>query len=164
MELEAMALEMPEVAGHPNRRGFRGVLTSVGVPSERPPSGACGHHVLLTRAATERAIGSLLGMAIDYSPRMDGHDSRRKIGVITSAEVKGERVVVAGHLFAHDFPEVIQEIECSSGKLGMSYEIADARVRDAAPGVWAVTEFAFTGAAVLLREKAAYAGTSFELE
>ena len=29
MEIEAMALEMPEVAGHPNRLPFHGVLTLV---------------------------------------------------------------------------------------------------------------------------------------
>ena len=27
LELESMAIEMPEVEGHPNRVGFRGVLT-----------------------------------------------------------------------------------------------------------------------------------------
>ncbi|HEY3927200.1 MAG TPA: hypothetical protein VGL89_02390 [Candidatus Koribacter sp.] len=163
MELEAMGLEMPEVAGHPNRRGFRGVLTLVGVASERPPSGARGHRVMLTRRATERAMASLLGMAVDYAPRMDGHDAQRKIGVITSAELRGDRVEIEGHLFAHDFPEVVREIAESQGKLGMSYEIADARVQDAQVGVWAVTEFAFTGAAVLKREKAAYARTRFEV-
>jgi hypothetical protein len=40
--LEAMAIEMPEVAGHPNRVGFRGVLTIVDVVSDRPPAGARG--------------------------------------------------------------------------------------------------------------------------
>jgi hypothetical protein len=163
MELEAMALEMPEVAGHPNRRGFRGVLTMVGVASDRPPSGARGHRVILTKAATERAIASLLGMAVDYTPRLDGHDARTKIGVITSAELRGERVEVEGHLFAHDFPEVVNEIE-RAGDLGMSYEIAQARVHETGADVWAVTEFTFTGAAVLKRSKAAYSGTNFEIE
>jgi hypothetical protein len=119
--------------------------------------------VLLTKKATERAMASLLGMAVDYTPTLDGHDAQRKIGVITSAEVVGERVEVEGHLFAHDFPEVMQEIEASGGNLGMSYEIAEARVSEASQGVWAVTEFAFTGAAVLKREKAAYRATSFEI-
>jgi hypothetical protein len=31
LQLEAMAVAMPEVAGHPNRLPFRGVLTLVGV-------------------------------------------------------------------------------------------------------------------------------------
>ncbi len=49
------------------------------------------------------------------------------------------------------------------GELGMSYEIADVRVVDVDAPVWVATEFTFTGAAVLLREKAAYQGTSVEL-
>ena len=43
IELKSMAVAMPEVAGHPNRRAFRGVLTMVDVPSQRAPSGAKGH-------------------------------------------------------------------------------------------------------------------------
>ena len=42
-------------------------------------------------------------------------------------------------------------------------EFADVRVLDTEAPVWVATEFKFTGAAVLLREKAAYQGTSMEL-
>ncbi len=45
----------------------------------------------------------------------------------------------------------------------MSYEIADVRVVDTEAPVWVATDFKFTGAAVLLREKAAYAATNVEL-
>jgi len=83
LQLDAMSVALPEVAGHPNRLPFRGVLTLVGVASQRSPSGARGHRVMLTRAATEKALPSLLGMAIDYAPTLDAHDARRKIGIIT---------------------------------------------------------------------------------
>jgi len=43
--------------------------------------------VMLTRKATETALPSLLGMALDYTPALDSHDARRKIGVITEAEI-----------------------------------------------------------------------------
>src|ERR1700741_5163169 len=88
-EIESMAIEMPEVAAHPNRVAFRGVLTFVDVPSDSAPAGARGHRVLLKRAATERAIPSLLGMGLDYAPSLDRHDARRKVGVITQAEING---------------------------------------------------------------------------
>jgi len=87
IELEAMALAMPEVDGHPNRLPFHGVLTLVGVASRRAPKGARRHRVMLTRKATEAALPSLLGMALDYAPALDAHDQRRKIGVITEAEI-----------------------------------------------------------------------------
>ncbi len=171
-DIEAMALAMPEVAAHPNRLPFRGVLTMVGMASQRPPSGARGHRVILTRRATDAALPSLLGMALDYTPALDAHDARRKIGIITDAEVVPlrddaplGRLAVRGYLFAHDFPEVVAEIRASAeGTLGMSYEIANACVPNPSATVWAVTDFAFTGAAVLRRDKAAYPQTWIALE
>jgi hypothetical protein len=169
-ELEAMAVAMPDVAGHPNRLSFHGVLTLVGVASRSAPSGARGHRVMLTRAATEAALPSLLGMALDYAPALDAHDTRRKIGIITeanivampqrkSADTTGQ-IAVSGYLFAHDFPEVVEEIRSQPGStLGMSYEIANATVPNQEAPIWAVTEFTFTGAAVLRRDKAAYPQT-----
>lgn len=169
IELESMALEMPEVQGHPNRRSFRGILTTVDVASDRAPSGARGHRVLLTGKSVEDALPSLLGMAVDYTPELDGHDARRKVGVITGAELvvrkgAGQQVEVTGHLFEKDFPEIVAEI-ASKGRavLGMSYEIADVRVVDANAAIWVIRDFTFTGAAVLKRTKAAYGETWVEL-
>ena len=163
MELEALAVELPHVTGHPNRAPFRGVLTLVDVPSDRAPSGARGRRVVLTRAAAEKALASLIGMGLDYTPGLDGHDARRKVGIITSAEVEGTKIVVGGYLFAHDFPEVVEEIARGGGKLGMSYEIAGAEVQNTQASIWRIVNAVFTGAAVLLRSKAAYENTSIEL-
>ena len=110
IELESMAVEMPEVEGHPNRVAFRGVLTVVDVPSDRAPSGSHGKRVVLTRRAAEKAIPSLLGMAVDYSPSLDQHDQKRKVGIITRAEIIGRNLEVAGYLYGKDFPEIVAEI------------------------------------------------------
>jgi hypothetical protein len=206
LELEAMALELPEVAGHPNRLAFYGMLTLVGVASQRAPSGARGHRVMLTRKATEAALPSLLGMALDYTPALDSHDARRKIGIITAADIvalkagagnevpqglkpgnekqwtarlkpcpfkaasgiastadSAGQIAISGYLFAHDFPDVVDELRAGHGALGMSYEIADAFVVSPASPVWTVTSFTFTGAAVLRREKTAYPETWFAI-
>ena len=198
--LDAMSVEMPKVEKHPNRREFRGVLTLVGAPSDRAPSGAKGHRVILEARAAEKALPTLIGMALDYAPQWDRHDARRKIGIITSAELNsapckrmvsasvanpssvkkvraqaagasiqlnapagGHQLEVQGYLFAHDFPEIVAEIQAGVGKLGMSYEIADVHVLDTKAPIWLATEFTFTGAAVLRRDKAAYASTWVEL-
>ncbi len=108
--LESMAVVMPEVEGHPNRAGFRGVLTQVDVASQRAPSGSGGKRVVLTRAAAEAALPSLIGMAVDYAPSWDRHDQQRKVGVITSADVVGRNLEVGGYLYAKDFPEIVEEI------------------------------------------------------
>ncbi len=118
IELKSMALAMPEVVGHPNRTAFQGVLTMVDMPSQRAPSGAKGHLVVLTKKAAEAALPSLLGMALDYSPSLDRHDVRRKVGVITRAEIAGRNLELGGYLFARDFPEIVEEIGKGRGSSG----------------------------------------------
>jgi len=164
MRLEAMAVNIPLVHGHPNRVAFDGVLAVVNRASDKAPAGARGHRVMLTREAAEQALPSLLGMAVDYRPGWDGHDARRKIGLLTDADVIGERLVVRGYLYARDFPEVAGAIQAHAPEaMGMSYELADALVDDMRAEVWKLTHVTFTGAAILLREKAAYRATSFRM-
>jgi hypothetical protein len=164
MRLEAMAVTIPHVEGHPNRVPFEGVLTFVNAPSDKAPAGARGHRVMLTRDAAEKALPSLLGMAVDYRPGWDGHDARRKIGILTEANVIGQRLIVSGYLYARDFPDVAKAIQAQSAEtMGMSYELADAKVEDMRAEVWKLTRVTFTGAAILLREKAAYRATSFRM-
>ena len=40
MRLEAMAVKIPQVDGHPNRVPFEGVLTMVNTASDKAPAGA----------------------------------------------------------------------------------------------------------------------------
>ena len=168
IDIESMAIEMPVVAGHPNREAFRGVLTLVDVASTRAPGGSRGHRVVLMRRAAEEALASLLGMALDYSPTLDRHDVRRKVGIITRADIVERKVELGGYLFAKDFPEIVREIERSSRDksrgLGMSYEISGAQVADIRAQVWTLTHVTFTGAAILRRNRAAYPETWIELE
>lgn len=164
MRLEAMAVKFPHVDGHPNRVPFEGVLTVVNAASDKAPAGARGHRVMLTREAAEKALPSLLGMAVDYRPGWDGHDARRKIGILTEADLVSNDLVVRGYLYARDFPEVAQAIRAHSpNAMGMSYELAEARVADMRADIWKLTRVTFTGAAILLREKAAYRATSFRM-
>ena len=162
LAMRAMAVEFPQVHGHPNRLPFEGVLTLVDVPSDKAPSGARGHRVVLTRAAAEAALPSLLGMAVDYKAGWDGHDARQKCGIITAAELDGRRLTVAGFVFSRYFPEVEQRLGIE-GAMGMSYELAEAHVADMRAQIWTLTRATFTGAAILLRDKAAYRDTSFRL-
>lgn len=155
-------------AKHPNKVSFEGVLTLVDVASDKAPSGARGHRVILTREAAEAALPSLIGMAVDFKAGWDGHDARQKCGVIDSAEITGGELRVAGYLFARDFPDVLRKVlksqsDCKADLLGMSYELADAHVADMREKIWTLTRACFTGAAILVRTKAAYKNTSFHL-
>jgi hypothetical protein len=72
---------------------------------------------MLTKKAAEAALASLLGMGLDYSPTLDRHDVRCKVGVITSADIVGRNIELGGYLYARDFPEIVQEI-AKSGRGG----------------------------------------------
>src|ERR1035438_7316846 len=125
MRLEAKAVRIPHVDGHPNRVAFEGVLTVVNTASDKAPAGARGHRVMLTREAAEKALPSLLGMAVDYRPGWDGHDARRKIGLLTEADIAGQRLVVRGYLYSRDFPDVPGAIQAHAREaMGMRYELA----------------------------------------
>jgi hypothetical protein len=72
--------------------------------SDKPPAGARGHRVVLTRAAADAALASLLGMGLDYTPALDRHDTRRKIGVITRADIVGRKLELGGICSPRTFP------------------------------------------------------------
>jgi hypothetical protein len=131
-------------------------------PSDKAPGGARGHRVILTKAAAEEALDSLLGMGLNFTPNWDGHDVRVKCGVIMKAWIEGCEVRVSGHVFCRDFPELKKYLKPDSA-MGMSYDMADAHVESMRADVWKLTAATFTGAAILLREKAAYRNTSFTI-
>lgn len=149
--------------GHPNRVSFSGILTRVDEPSNRSPTGAKGHKVILTREAAEEALSSLIGMAVDYKAGWSGHNARQKFGVITDAVFSGRDILVRGYIYARDFGEEAEEIYALGEELGMSYELANALVVDVDAKVWVLKRVTFVGAAVLLKSKAAYRSTSFTL-
>ena len=159
-ELEGMALLVPDVANHPNRAAFQAVLTRIDEPSTRPPGGAQGHRVRISRAAAEAALPSLLGMAVNCSDDFSDHAKRTKIGVITEAHIDGNAVVIAGHLYEKDFAAEVAYLRQHKDRMGASYEISDVTVRDPAADIWDIDHLVFTGAALLFKDKAAYAKTS----
>ena len=74
-----------------------------------------------------------------------------------------DRVVVRGFKSSYERVPVSAGIGTirahGSAVLGMSYEIANVTVPNQEAMIWAVTDFTFTGAAVLRRDKAAYPQT-----
>jgi len=150
---------------HPNRLPFKGVLTVIDTASDLAPSGARGHRCILTKEAAEASLHTLIGMGVDMKVTWDGHDARRKVGIITNAWITGFKLKVEGYLFAKDFPELKGHLEHEDTEpMGMSYELHDAHVVDIRAQVWKLTRATFTGAAILYRSKAAYRATSFELK
>ena len=169
---------MPVVEGHPNRAAFRGVLTLVDVPSDRAPSGARGHRVVLTRSGGGGGVAFAAGdgaglfsvarparcAAKGWRDHARGHcGAESGVGRISVCE--GFSGDCGGRLRGRRGRDGVEARTRPSASLGMSYEIADAQ-RGGSCGrtVWTLTQVTFTGAAILRRDKAAYRETWIELE
>ena len=142
---------------HPNRRKIEGVLTRLDQPSDKAPEGSRGHRVIITTAAAEEALETLIGMPVGFGNCWTIHNYRQRCGVVTSAKIEGNELRVCMDLWVQDFPEVEEII--AQGKLGMSYELDHAHVVNMTSPVWTIHRVTFRGAAILLADKAAYSST-----
>lgn len=153
----AMSLGTP-TAPHPNKMPFSGVLTRIGEPSDAAPEGSGGRRVMITNEAAARALDSLLGMGVNYNP--DGHSPQQKIGMIDDATIEGNAIRIGGFIYAADFPDIAKEIKANKNTLGFSFEARDLFTTDPEADPVPIVDCVFTGAAILLKEKAAYRSTS----
>lgn len=158
--IHARSLDLPDVSDHPNRMPFSGILTKVGLPSDEPPNGSNGKRVLLTRECCEAALDSLLGMGVDLSSDMKGHDAKFKIGVITSASIDGDDLNIQGFLYAADFPREALKVHLNQADLGFSFEAQNLSVESLEDDPLIVKNCVFTGAAILMKNSAAYQTTA----
>jgi len=99
-------------------------------------------------------------MAVDFTPSFDGHDTTAKIGIITSATIVGNAIEIEGFVYAADFPEIAATIKALKSALGFSFEAQRLTVDDPGAEILTITDLAFTGAAILRKDKAAYKTTS----
>ena len=159
MSLNARSLDIPNEA-HPNKMPFSGVLTRIDEPSDAAPEGSDGKRVMLTMAAAKQALDSLLGMAVDYQDDFAGHDPQAKIGVITGATIEANAICIHGFIYAADFPDVAKTIKANKKDLGFSFEARNLMTTDPEADPIPIAECIFTGAAILLKDKAAYRSTS----
>lgn len=148
---------------HPNKRRFVGVLTVLDEPSDRSPDGSRGHCLILPSKVAKKALPTLVGMGVNSRYDGEGHNTEAKHGIIETAEIVGKKLIVGGYIFCRDCPSIISRISASASEWGMSFEIANAGIKDMNQKIWTLTEVTFTGAAILRKDKAAYQKTSFTL-
>lgn len=146
-------------SAHPNLAPFSGTLLLVDQPSTQPPHGSDGHLIHVPKQVAERRLSTLPGMAINYQDDLEGHNPAKKIGVITEANLEGNKVRVKGVIWKKDFPEALRTFRMNRGRLGMSMELGDVYVRDKDEDIWHLEDFHFTGATVLKKDHAAYEST-----
>lgn len=159
--LSAMSLEFPVTAvAHLNKHPFKGVLTRIDEPSDTAPNGSGGRLTVLTLAAAQEALPTLLGMGIGITDKFDGHNPQKKIGVITAANIVANAIEIEGYFYSRDFPGEMKVILANKARLGFSFELTPTRFSVTADNLFRIDGGVFTGAALLDKNKAAYKSTS----
>lgn len=170
VSLQASCFSFGELE-HPNKMPFEGLMTWLNSPSDKPVGGAGGKRVVIPVDHGKAGLASLKGMAVNFdSLMMDRHVSTNKVGVIEDAwcgdanEEGAVPVYVKGYIYAHDFPEEARMIKEEQADLGFSYETVDTAVvhgiHEGELVLMACEDIVFSGAAILLKQKAAYTNTS----
>jgi hypothetical protein len=155
--LEALGIELPHVEGElENRTPFKGVLCPIDTPSQRPPGGAQGRRVIVTRQAAERALPSLIGAPLNAGDDLLDHDRSQPIGAVHQAYIANGDLWVEGVLYGRNFPSLVATIKRHKDQLGLSYEITGVEVESEAAPIWKLTACTFTGLACLKQSAAAY--------
>ena len=157
--LHAMSLEVPDTPGHPNKHPFKGILTRLDKPSDNAPMGSGKRLVVMTKAAAEKALPTLLGMGVDLQDDLSGHNVKKKVGIITEAHIEGDALLIEGFLYAADFPDEVERIQAEKDDLGFSWEVKEIYTMNAKANPLVITDCIFTGAAILYKDEAAYTTT-----
>jgi len=161
--IEAMSLGTP-TGEHPNRMPFSGILVRVDHVSELAPHGSGGRKVVISRACADKALPTLLGMGVNYTPKLDNHDAQKKIGIIDGADVRtdksGPYIHIEGFIYASDFPDAAARIRADKDVLGFSFECRNIVLADPGADPLVLKDCVFTGAAILRKDKAAFMTTA----
>ena len=153
---------------------FEGVLCALNKPSDKSPNGAKAHPVMLPSEVAKKALHTLIGAPLnctaDFSNHADGWKSdakvvgRTTIGLITNAFIDEDKLRVFGYLTSDKNRDVIDQIiKMPENSLGMSYEMQQASVENINAYTWILSKANFTGAAIILKKRAAYSDSSFHL-
>jgi hypothetical protein len=168
-----LKLNFPEV-DHRNFVPFRGIAAYIDKPSERAVHLSnfekqtiedTGAPILFTRAATENALSTLLGMGLCFQEgSYQNHAPRSKCGVITEAWIEGNQLLIRGGIYGLDFPDVILEMQSNERLLALCPMVRDTIVdADSLPKLVSLKHFTFTGVALMRVGCTAFDNTKIRL-
>jgi len=142
---------------------FTATAGFIGKPTRATPcGGAKGYSIVLADGTN---VEELNGSGVNCSYGADGfkaHNKSFKIGVIDDARIVNDDIIVEGHLWKTDFPDVCDTIESAKHALGCSVEVYayDVSVDDDKK-IQTLNDVHFTGMSIVYKSKAAFEGTNF---
>lgn len=132
-------------------------------PSDYVPSGG-DKPVLFPRADIEKALTTFVDMGVncrysewDSGELFEGHDSQFKIGIVKTAEIHGDEVIITGGLWSYDFADLCDKVRSAKESLGWSIE--PLMYLEDKGDYYEASETEFVGVALMWADKAAFADT-----
>lgn len=171
--IKASAMTMPFVTVRANRKLqsgnrmlFEGILARIDEVSEGVPAVGTGQPLFLPLATAEKIVAQVNAshsLPIDADPSLSKHNDAGIVGVITKAMIKGQNLVVTGHLFPYNVPNMIKLLKQSGNRLGMSMNalVSGKTAVQAGKNVFLLEDVDLQGANVLFADKATYQQTRF---
>jgi hypothetical protein len=161
LSLQCASIQLAPDPNHPNRVPFRGVVAKLDQPSDGAPHGTMGRRIIIPASLAAELSPGLLLAPINIDRNLSGHDLSYVIGSITNAYVEGSDWIVEGVLFGKNFPSEVDLIKAEKDSLGMSIEMSNLQWDNPfALGTIVMKMATPTGAAILLKKKAAYQTTT----
>lgn len=161
LSLSKLSFETSEA--RTNWMPFKGTCMFVDRPSDYTPSGG-DKPVLFPRADIVKALSSFENMGVncrysewDSGQLFEGHDSQFKIGIVKTAEIVGNEVVISGGLWSYDFAELCDKVKSAKESLGWSIE--PLMYLEDKGDYYESSETEFRGVALMWADKAAFAST-----
>lgn len=171
--VKASAMTMPFVTVRANKKMqsgnrmlFEGILARIDEVSEGIPAVGTGQPLFLPLATAEKIVAQVNAshsLPIDADPSLSKHNDQGIVGVITKAAIKGQNLVVTGHLFPYNVPNMIRLLKQNGNKLGMSMNALVSGKSEVKAGrdVFLLEDVDLQGANVLFAEKATYQQSRF---
>lgn len=163
LSLSISKLSFESSEARTNWMPFKGTCMFVDRQSDYVPSGG-DKPVLFPRSDIEKALPSFVDMGVncmfsdwDTGQLFEGHDSQFKIGVVKTAEIVGNEVVITGGLWSFDFQELCDKVKSAKESLGWSIE--PLMYLEDKGDYYTASETEFRGVALMWADKAAFAST-----
>lgn len=172
-QVKASALTMPFVTVRANRKMqsgnrmlFEGILARIDEASEGIPAVGTGQPLFLPLTTAEKIVAQVNAshsLPIDADPSLSKHNDSGIVGVITNAAIKGQNLVVTGHLFPFNVPNMVKLLKHNGNRLGMSMNalVSGKTSVQAGKNVFLLEDVDLQGANVLFADKATYQQSRF---
>jgi len=148
-----------------NKSYFEGVLLPIEAVSDSAPAKGSPVPLYVSREVALLAaqqINNSGGLPLDVAPDFNGHNDQGVVGVMTSADVIGGNLVVRGHLFPFNNPNLVEQIKAMKNHLGMSINAIAQGTREYIEGkeVFNIKSLQPLGANILKSARATWKNTA----